>query len=105
MTILTFIFRTDTGVHALNSAVVVDLQRKSKNPYDTNYIVQILNGYFEESNHAVRVNKVQIVPITFNEHVNAVMSRTYLYRLGVIKRNKNIDSKLEEKDRCFFIYS
>lgn len=84
---------------------MVDLQRANNKTYDVNYIVGVLNEYFEESQHAVRVNKAQLVPNTFNEHVNAVKSRTYLYRLGIIKKNKDIACRLEEKDRCFFIYS
>lgn len=97
--------RTDSGVHALNSAVVVDLQRKNDKPYDVHHIVQVLNEHFDDSKHAVRVNGAQLVPNTFNEHINAVKSRTYLYRLAIIKKKKNIDYKLEEKYRCFFIYS
>lgn len=98
-------FRTDTGVHALNSAVVVDLERMNGKPYDSDYIISKLNESFEESKHQIRVNQAVMVPNTFNEHINAVKSRTYLYRLGVIKPNKNIDYNLDEKYRCFFIYS
>lgn len=99
------IARTDTGVHALNSAVVVDLERKNGKPYDCDHITCMLNRSFFASPHQVRVNRTQLVPNTFNQHVNAVKSRTYMYRLGIIKPNMNIRYKLEEKDRCFFMYT
>lgn len=99
------ISRTDTGVHALNSAVVVDLERKNGHPYDCDHITCMLNRSFYASPHKVRVNRTQLVPNTFNQHVNAVKSRTYMYRLGIIKPNMNISYKLEEKDRCFFMYT
>lgn len=65
----------------------------------------MLNDSFDKTQHQIRVNRAEIVPETFNEHRNAVKSRTYLYRLGVIKENMNIDQPLEEKKRCFFMYS
>lgn len=105
LAILTYNSRTDSGVHALNSAVVVDLQRQNDKPYDASHIVHTLNEHFDESEHEIRVNGVQLVPNTFNEHINAVKSRTYLYRLGIIQKDTNIDYRLEEKYRCYFIYS
>lgn len=95
--------RTDTGVHALNSAVVVDLQRQNGKPYDGHYITSILNDSFEEKSHAVRINRADVVPNSFNQHVNAVKSRTYLYRFGIIRKNLQIHSQLEEQYRCHFL--
>ncbi|XP_031629891.1 tRNA pseudouridine synthase-like 1 isoform X2 [Contarinia nasturtii] len=98
-------FRTDAGVHAINSAVFVDLERSNSEPYDCNYITSKLNQALEETPHQIRVNGAQRVPNTFNQHINGVKSRTYLYRLGVIKKNRNIDYTIDEKYRCYFMHS
>lgn len=92
-------------MHALNSAVVVDLERRNGKPYDCEYITSVLNETFECASCEIRVNGAQLVPNSFNEHINAVKSRTYLYRLGIIKKGMSIDYRLEEKCRCFFMYS
>lgn len=97
--------RTDTGVHALNSAVVVDLERMNGKPYSCDYITATLNDSSEMTSHQIRINQTEIVPNAFNERLNVVKSRTYLYRLGIIKPNLNINTKIEEKSRCYFKYS
>lgn len=99
------IYRTDAGVHALNAAVVVDLQRINGRPYDCDYITTMLNESFEKSSHQIRINQTEIVPNSFNARINAVKSRTYLYRFGIIKPNLLINTKIEEKFRCYFKYS
>lgn len=99
------IFRTDAGVHALNSAVVVDLERMNGKLYDCNYITTTLNDSFELASQQMRVNRTEIVTNSFNERLNVVKSRTYLYRLGIIKPHLDINSKIEEKSRCYFKYS
>lgn len=97
------ISRTDTGVHALNSAVVVDLERKNGKPYDCEYITNRLNKSLADTLHKVRVNHCKMVPKTFNQHINAVKSRTYMYRIAVIKKGMHIDCNLDEKFRCHFL--
>lgn len=99
------ISRTDAGVHALNSAVVVDLERMNGKPFTCDYITTTLNDSFEENSHQIRVNRTEMVPNSFNECFNVVKSRTYLYRLGIIKPNLNINTNIEEKSRCYFRYS
>lgn len=99
------LFRTDAGVHALNSAVVVDLERKNGRPYDCDYITGMLNESFQDSCHQIRINQTEMVPNTFNERTNAVKSRTYLYRFGIIQPDADINAKIEEKSRCYFRYT
>lgn len=99
------LFRTDAGVHALNSAVLVDLEQKNGRPYGCNYITSILNESFEQSGHQIRINQTEIVPNSFNERLNVVKSRTYLYRFGIIKPNVQANHKIEERGRCYFKYS
>lgn len=98
-------FRTDAGVHALNSAVVVDLERKYGKLYDCNYITATLNESFECASQQIRVNRTEMVPNSFNERLNVVKSRTYLYRLGMIKPHRGINRTIEEESRCYFKYS
>lgn len=104
-TYLKSFFRTDAGVHALNSAVVVDLERKNGRPYDCDYITATLNEAFETSAHQIRINKTEIVPNSFDERTNAVKSRTYLYRFGIVKSNQPINTNIEERSRFYFKYS
>lgn len=95
--------RTDAGVHALNSAVVVDLQRNNGKLFEEDYISSSMNRFFEESKHEIRVNKVEVVPNDFNSHGRVVKSRTYIYRLGIIKPGRDFINKLEESQRCLFL--
>lgn len=94
--------RTDAGVHGLNSAVVVDFDRKSNKPFAENYMAANLNKYFNESKHQIRINKVELVPNDFNQNGRVVQSRTYLYRLGIIKPGTLFKPCFEEHLRCSF---
>lgn len=100
-----YIHRTDAGVHALNSAVVVDLKRKNDKPYSCDYVTATLNESFEMASQQIRINRTEIVPNSFSECSNVVKSRTYLYRLGIVNSNADIKTKIEEKSRCFFKYT
>lgn len=100
-----FHFSTDAGVHALNSAVVVDFDRKSNKPFTDDYMAANLNRYFNESKHQIRVNKVEVVPNDFNQNGRVVQSRTYLYRVGIIKQGTLFKPSLEEHQRCSFFVS
>lgn len=97
--------RTDAGVHALNSAVVVDFDRKSDKPFAVDYMAAGLNKYFNKSKHQIRINKVEVVPNDFNDKGKVVQSRTYLYRLGIIKPGSLLRPSLEEHQRCYFFVS
>lgn len=100
-----FVSRTDAGVHALNSAVLVNLERKNGKLYDTMYVSAILNNHLSETKHNVRINGVELVPNSFNAHGRIVKSRTYIYRLAIIKPNMDVEIPLEEQNRCLFLYS
>lgn len=105
--------RTDTGVHALNTTLHVDLQREDGKAYNPNYITHRLNNTFYKYQIPVRINQTLLVPpdLLFHCRINAV-GRRYLYRLAVIKPDKCIDKThdrlssfipIEETDRCYFI--
>lgn len=103
-------YRTDTGVHALNSTFHVDLLRKSGLPYTTTGITTVLNKFFMKENLRIRIIESKQVPNNFHCRFNA-KSRTYLYRLAVLK-NQYIKYPnmylykipIEEIDRCYFIW-
>ncbi|GAB0090803.1 tRNA pseudouridine synthase [Sergentomyia squamirostris] len=105
--------RTDTGVHALQSTVHVDLHRPNNKPYDSNYITSRLNHCFSRDELYIRVLNTKRVPETFHCRFNA-QSRTYLYRLAIARGFqvaeglKQQGSRLnfipiEEINRCYFI--
>ncbi|KAI9587375.1 hypothetical protein GQX74_003221 [Glossina fuscipes] len=105
--------RTDSGVHALHTAIHVDLQRCDNTPYDVQAITGVLNRTLNKQSLPIRILNTRIVPETFHCRYNA-LGRTYLYRIAVAKsnlvtpngsRNKNFEVYLpvEELDRCFFI--
>lgn len=108
------ICRTDSGVHALHSAVHVDLEHYSGQPMNTSQMTTAINRMFNKEQLPIRILKTRIVPDTFHCRFNAI-GRTYLYRLAVIKNNKNEvlpklgDRKhntympIEEIDRCLFL--
>uniref|UniRef100_A0A1B0FA01 tRNA pseudouridine synthase n=1 Tax=Glossina morsitans morsitans TaxID=37546 RepID=A0A1B0FA01_GLOMM len=105
--------RTDSGVHALHTAIHVDLQRNDNTPYDVQTITGVLNRTLSKQNLPIRILNTRLVPETFHCRYNA-LGRTYLYRIAVAKpnlvisndsKNKNFEAYLpvEELDRCFFV--
>uniref|UniRef100_A0A182PTD3 tRNA pseudouridine synthase n=1 Tax=Anopheles epiroticus TaxID=199890 RepID=A0A182PTD3_9DIPT len=104
--------RTDTGVHALHNTVHVDLQRPNGKPYDADRITKTLNRAFEKDAQSLRILSTVHVPLTFHARLCA-KSRTYLYRLAVLKREYSCESgrqhpharfiPIEEHDRCYFL--
>lgn len=106
-------YSTDTGVHALHTAIHVDLQRNDNAPYDVQTITGVLNRTLSKQNLPIRILNTRLVPETFHCRYNA-LGRTYLYRIAVAKpnlvisndsKNKNFEAYLpvEELDRCFFV--
>ncbi|XP_059607953.1 tRNA pseudouridine synthase-like 1 [Phlebotomus argentipes] len=105
--------RTDSGVHALHSAVHVDLERRSGKPYEEHYITSLLNQSFKRDEIAIRVLNTRRVPDTFHCRYSA-QSRSYLYRVAVAKTFQVPDEHqkrsarlnfipVEELNRCFFV--
>ncbi|XP_058121774.1 tRNA pseudouridine synthase-like 1 [Anopheles ziemanni] len=104
--------RTDTGVHALHNTVHVDLERPNGKPYDAEKITKALNRAFERDAQSLRILSTVHVPNTFHARLCA-KSRTYLYRLAVLKkeyaRNHPLQHPqsrfipIEEHDRCYFL--
>ncbi|XP_050078056.1 tRNA pseudouridine synthase-like 1 isoform X1 [Anopheles maculipalpis] len=105
--------RTDTGVHALHNTVHVDLERPNGKPYTVDRITQTLNRAFERDGQSLRIISTVHVPLTFHARLCA-KSRTYLYRLAVLKREYSCDPSrlhhphtrfipIEEHDRCYFL--
>ncbi|KAJ3642420.1 hypothetical protein Zmor_025211 [Zophobas morio] len=100
--------RTDSGVHALNTTCHVDLFRANGLHYEPRTITLCLNKYFKKHEVPIRILKTFIVPNDFHCQHKAV-SRTYLYRLGVINANAlNLAPHLhllpiEELQRCHFL--
>lgn len=106
--------RTDAGVHALNTTVHVDLERKDKQPYNPNYITTYLNNTFFKYGIPIRINHTYIIPSDLPFHCRySAIKRKYLYRFAVIKPEKALDPSgytphfipIEETDRSFFIQS
>ncbi|XP_041775866.1 tRNA pseudouridine synthase-like 1 [Anopheles merus] len=105
--------RTDTGVHALHNTVHVDLQRPNGKPYDSDRITKTLNRAFEKDGQSLRILSTVRVPASFHARLCA-KSRTYLYRLAVLKSEYARESgrqqhpharfiPIEEHDRCYFL--
>ncbi|XP_053693104.1 tRNA pseudouridine synthase-like 1 isoform X1 [Sabethes cyaneus] len=103
--------RTDAGVHALHNTVHVDLERRNGKPYDEVKVTQCLNRALGSQELPIRIINTQLVPMTFHARMCA-KSRTYLYRLGVLRRRfcegpsmhaLNRFIPIEEHDRCYFI--
>uniref|UniRef100_A0AAG5CUY7 tRNA pseudouridine synthase n=1 Tax=Anopheles atroparvus TaxID=41427 RepID=A0AAG5CUY7_ANOAO len=104
--------RTDTGVHALHNTVHVDLERPNGKPYDVDRITKQLNRSFERDAQSLRILSTVHVPLTFHARLCA-KSRTYLYRLAVLKKEFARDHArqhphsrfipIEEHDRCYFL--
>lgn len=107
--LLTF-FRTDAGVHALNSTLHVDLERKDQKAYNPLYVTTYLNNTFFRYEIPIRVNSTLLIPRGLDFHVRySAIGRTYLYRLAVLKASKDRHDNsihfvpIEETDRCFFL--
>lgn len=102
-------FRTDAGVHALHNTMHVDLTSRSGIPYNPNTLTIILNKYFQSLTLPIRLLKTYLVPKDFHCRRNAI-SRTYMYRLVVIKSDYiNVASlkqhiPIEEYNRALFLW-
>ncbi|KAK9718776.1 RNA recognition motif [Popillia japonica] len=100
--------RTDAGVHALHNTMHVDLTSRSGIPYNPNTLTIILNKYFQSLTLPIRLLKTYLVPKDFHCRRNAI-SRTYMYRLVVIKSDYiNVASlkqhiPIEEYNRALFL--
>lgn len=102
--------RTDGGVHALNASAHFDLERPGDKIYDTEYIVNHVNNFFSKNQLSIFVKKCIRVNDDFHARFNAI-SRTYLYRLAVLKPEIEVDENtfsmlsympIEEWKRCDF---
>ncbi|XP_028172181.1 tRNA pseudouridine synthase-like 1 [Ostrinia furnacalis] len=106
---ITLSSRTDGGVHALCSSAHFDLDRYGAKIYDPPHICYVLNKYFYNTNSSIFVKKCLRVPDDFNARFKA-LSRTYLYRLAVLKKDKVLPEHsciashipIEEWKRCHF---
>uniref|UniRef100_A0A182STZ3 tRNA pseudouridine synthase n=1 Tax=Anopheles maculatus TaxID=74869 RepID=A0A182STZ3_9DIPT len=89
------------------------MQRPNGKPYTTDRITQTLNRAFEKDGQSLRILSTVHVPLTFHARLCA-KSRTYLYRLAVLKREHACDRSrqhhphtrfipIEEHDRCYFL--
>lgn len=107
------IFRTDAGVHALNSTAHIDLERGSGAPYYPMTIVTKLNYIFGRWKEPIRILNAQLVGPDFSARRDA-NNRTYLYRLAVHRHRYdssltkqqalyNLFIPIEENRRCHFI--
>ncbi|CAB3234685.1 unnamed protein product [Arctia plantaginis] len=107
---LTLSSRTDGGVHALNASAHVDLERNGSLPYNTEGVTYNLNKFFYKNNTGIYVRKCIRVRDDFSARYNAI-SRTYLYRLAVLKKGIVLpeDTSLasyipiEEWRKCHFL--
>ncbi|KAG6448702.1 tRNA pseudouridine synthase-like 1 [Manduca sexta] len=101
--------RTDGGVHALNSSAHFDLDRHGTEIYDPNYVTYSMNRVFNKNDCSILVKKCLRVSDNFHARFKA-LSRTYLYRLAILKEGVNIPEKesiasyipIEELNRCHF---
>ncbi|CAG9585795.1 unnamed protein product [Danaus chrysippus] len=102
--------RTDGGVHALNTCAHFDLERHKELVYEPPYLENEINKYFFDNNISIHVKKCLQVNDDFSARHSA-LSRTYLYRLAVIKPEIKLEEKIniatlipiEEWRRCHFI--
>ncbi|XP_055547637.1 tRNA pseudouridine synthase-like 1 [Wyeomyia smithii] len=103
--------RTDAGVHALHNTVHVDLERRNGKPYEEDKVTRRLNRAFGSQELPIRVISTQLVPMSFHARLCA-KSRTYLYRLAVLRRKYCEGTSMhaltrfipiEEHDRCYFV--
>ncbi|CAH0718770.1 unnamed protein product, partial [Brenthis ino] len=103
--------RTDGGVHALNSCAHFDLIRRGENIFDTHFITYEMNKFFFKNEISIFVRKSVRVNDDFNARF-AATSRTYLYRLAILKPDIEVEDNgvglgtfipIEEWKRCHFI--
>ncbi|CAH2074644.1 unnamed protein product, partial [Iphiclides podalirius] len=107
---LTLSSRTDGGVHAINASAHFDLERYGTNIYDPEHIVYELNKFFYKNEASIYIKKCLRVSDDFSARFNAI-SRTYLYRLAVLKQDIVLPEKsviscympIEEWKKCYFI--
>lgn len=106
-------FRTDAGVHALNTTAHINLEREAGTLYNPMTIVMKLNQTFGLWNEPIRILNARLVRPDFVSRRDAI-NRTYLYRLAVHrKRHENSSSEaqdfsnlfvpIEEHRRCHFL--
>ncbi|XP_072944423.1 tRNA pseudouridine synthase-like 1 [Epargyreus clarus] len=102
--------RTDGGVHALNSSAHFDLEPTGARKYYPEKIVYDLNTFFWKTNTPILVKRCIRVSDDFNARYLA-LSRTYLYRLAILKKDVELLENtcisqiipIEELDRCHFL--
>ncbi|KAF5292630.1 hypothetical protein FQA39_LY13963 [Lamprigera yunnana] len=97
--------RTDAGVHAIQTTMHTDLQGKKDKPYKPSSITECLNNFFFKNQVPIRILKTYLVPSDFHCRHRAI-SRTYLYRIIVIKNCKDLRLQhlpIEEYSRCLFL--
>lgn len=101
--------RTDQGVHALKSALQVDLDFTSERT--SNEIHYFLNRFFHDTDLSIRINDVLWVPWEFNCR-KAPLWRRYVYRFAILKPNYLPEEKvnkftipipISEHNRCYFV--
>lgn len=101
--------RTDKGVHALKSAMTIDLDLIDES--EPISILSFLNHYLDKNKFPIRVNDVLSVTPNFNCR-KAPLYRQYVYRFAILKANclpecrttKNtLPIPVSEQDRCFFV--
>ena len=83
-------YRTDTGVHSLDSPFAVDLQKNSGGDifFDPKMITFRLNEVFKNKDVDIRVLKTVAVKSNFKARGSFSCQRTYLYRFAVLKTEK-----------------
>lgn len=100
-------FRTDAGVHALNTTCHFDFQQPDYASIEPDAITLRLNKFFIKEDNPIRIISTKIVPDDFHCRYNA-KSRTYLYR--VIIEEQKVDNTssatffmpIEETTRAFY---
>lgn len=103
-------FRTDAGVHALNTTCHVDLYRNNGLIYNPQTVTIAMNSYFKKQEVPIRILRTYLVPQDFHSRHNAIL-RTYLYRIIVCQVNgykKGATNyffiPVEELDRAYYIW-
>ncbi|CAG5011617.1 unnamed protein product [Parnassius apollo] len=107
---LTLSSRTDGGVHAINTSAHFDLEKCGTRIYEPEKIVYELNKFLFKNEASIYIKKCLRVSDSFSARFNAV-SRTYLYRLAVLKKDVALPETaiissyipIEEWRKCHFM--
>ncbi|KAJ8686293.1 hypothetical protein QAD02_022087 [Eretmocerus hayati] len=92
--------RTDAGVHALNTVAHLDLDLKYEE-FCTDTMIRMMNRYFSNCGHDIRIFSVQAVSSSFHARFSAI-SRTYVYRFIVPKDPQNHMIPISESFRAHY---